>query len=536
MALVLAQVDDSLVLVDPVTGDAATLDLPDGVTIDADLVASIAVLKRGAAIVYAPSRNLLLTPDQELVLLVPAKPTSAPSTAAGAAGVLTGAYQHAVSFIRKDANDNVITESAMSDLSTSLTVAAKKIELTAIPVSTDIDTVTGRRLYRTLSGGTILFFLADIDDNSTTTYSDNNADASLSILPENEHRTTEIPGTNTSDDKMRFITSWKNRLWGCSENADELDNILYSDDGLPYRWGNTLVANPIGVELEGVIGLAPRRDQLGVIKRNGLWQITGDSDLSFSIVQIAFDEGGTISRRSIVVINDEAFWHGPDGVNNWGSEGVRSITDAKVRAWFTTDRYFDRSLFPQSFAKFNKIRDQYELHLVEADETLSQVWVAFNRTTRVWYGPHRTGFDEVTCAARVEGADGTPLVLVGTNSGQFLTLDPDTYHDGTETAIELDVLTPKYYGDAPDVEHTWLEMSLLTRLETQGFLKVTVTLGRQADSPQTNVMLADLVLERERLRRLGDGASLQVRFEQEDVDQPVTIHGFEVPFFEKGRR
>jgi len=52
------------------------------------------------------------------------------------------------------------------------------IELTAVPVSSN-PAVTRRKLYRTVAGGSAYLFLATINDNITTTYSDTTADTSL---------------------------------------------------------------------------------------------------------------------------------------------------------------------------------------------------------------------------------------------------------------------------------------------------------------------------------------------------------------------
>jgi len=534
MAVALVQFGSSLALIDPDTGASNTLALPDGVTIDSTKRPSVAALDLGAAIVNSPSRNLLLISTGTLVLLAPAKPSTSLVAAVGAAGVLTGNYKYAFSFIRKDGSGNIITESAMSAFSNTVALTADQADLTSIDVSTDTTTVTGRRLYRTLSGGSILFFLADIDNNSATTYTDNTADAALSILPENGHRTFEIPGTNASDtSKLRLITTWKNRLWGVTNNARKLDDVNYTDDGLPYRWGtggaNTLVAEPKGVTSTGVVGFIARRDQLGIGRRDGLWQITGDSDLSFRIIRIAVDRGGLIGQRSVVVQNDEAFYHGPDGVNFWNDEGVRSLSDATVKPWFSTDRYFKRSEFPNSFAKFNGVRNQYELHLVEVGQSVSQVWIAFNRDAKTFYGIHRTGIANLTCASAVGNLNGVPRVLVGSASGQVYSLDPETYHDATATAIALRVTTPKYLNSDPGRETNWGRLSVVTRPETKGFLTVEATTGRLDDDPQTNLMLVDLTEEYAKLRHLGKGTTVQLEFSEASVDQPVAILGFDVP-------
>ena len=48
-------------------------------------------------------------------------------------------------------------------------------DLSAIPVSSDTQVIS-RRIYRDLNGDRIYLFVAQIDDNSTTTYADNTAD------------------------------------------------------------------------------------------------------------------------------------------------------------------------------------------------------------------------------------------------------------------------------------------------------------------------------------------------------------------------
>jgi hypothetical protein len=57
------------------------------------------------------------------------------------------------------------------------TAAMNQIDLSAIPLGSA--TVTGRKVYRTAAGGAQLKLLATLADNTTTTYSDTTADASL---------------------------------------------------------------------------------------------------------------------------------------------------------------------------------------------------------------------------------------------------------------------------------------------------------------------------------------------------------------------
>ena len=94
------------------------------------------------------------------------------TTAEGIAGNLTGAYTYKVTFVTADG------ETEGGEVSVSRTVTAKKIELSGIPVS-HLSTVTSRKIYRTVGGGTQHKLVATLSDNTTTTYSDNVADGSL---------------------------------------------------------------------------------------------------------------------------------------------------------------------------------------------------------------------------------------------------------------------------------------------------------------------------------------------------------------------
>lgn len=94
----------------------------------------------------------------------------------GAGNLSAGNYSYKVSYI------STLGETAIGTISNTINVTAPgsngKMALSAIPISGS-GTVTARNIYRTISGGSQYFFLHQIADNSTTTYTDNIADASL---------------------------------------------------------------------------------------------------------------------------------------------------------------------------------------------------------------------------------------------------------------------------------------------------------------------------------------------------------------------
>jgi len=156
-----------------------------------------------------PDIGMTLVPVKKWVLYQPPARTYAPLTAptatAGSAGLLSGSYQYAVTYVTS------YGETDFCPLSAAVTVTSKQMNLTALPVSTD-SAVTGRRIYRT--NGTVAgtFYLVATIPAAGTTYTDTTADSALPLLPSASFNTTQAPGFEVwpvpSDGTMKF------RLWG----------------------------------------------------------------------------------------------------------------------------------------------------------------------------------------------------------------------------------------------------------------------------------------------------------------------------------
>ncbi|MGD9644023.1 MAG: hypothetical protein AB7V08_14995 [Elusimicrobiales bacterium] len=98
-------------------------------------------------------------------------PSTAPTLAAGASGSLSGDYYGKVTFVNEDG-----VESNPSPASAKVTVTNQKINWT---VPTGPAGTAKRRLYRTKAGGLVYYFVAEISDNTTTSYEDNITDDKL---------------------------------------------------------------------------------------------------------------------------------------------------------------------------------------------------------------------------------------------------------------------------------------------------------------------------------------------------------------------
>ena len=532
MALILAQVGTSLYKVDTSTGAATALTLPSGVTLSTVWRPRFAILNQFVVMVNSPTRNISIDPEGTVRVLVPRAPTSPPAVAASGTG-LTGAYQIKQSFVVKDSLGNLIMESALSPASLEFTAANQGLSITNI--ATSEDSITARRLYRNTAGGSLFYFLQDVEGNTTTAVVNALSDAGLALLPQ-AGTLGSPPGTLPSS-RLRNIVSWKNRLWGTGDNPDEVDSVTYTEDGLVYAWPNQLTAYPKGQDSEGIVAFAPRRDQLGLLKRNGVWQITGSSNSNFAVVQLNVEQGrgGCIAPESVLIINDRAYWLGKDGVYEWGPDGVKCISDEKVAPWFKTGTYFNRSRFVNAFCRYNSLTSSYELHLAAAGASTENRWVSFNTISRAWYGPHKTDLFTPSAGATTEDTNGLPITVVAGTDGIIYTGNSSNYRDGSATAIDMDVYPPFHSANAPDIDHYWGELSILTKVESGGTLTITPTVGRLNSSAATAIS-HDLTLGRQRLRRIGTGALARLRLQQSTVNQGCTIYGYELPVHELGRR
>jgi len=87
----------------------------------------------------------------------------------------TGAYKYLVTFITS--LGETLTNSSSTNITT--TGGNQAVNLTVIPTAFSNTAIIGRNIYRTKVGGSTYFLLTTINDNTTTTYSDTTADASL---------------------------------------------------------------------------------------------------------------------------------------------------------------------------------------------------------------------------------------------------------------------------------------------------------------------------------------------------------------------
>jgi hypothetical protein len=105
---------------------------------------------------------------------LPAAPASAPTNTTSS-GALTGVYKYVYTNV-----DRWGIESGPSATLTTSSLSSNDVLLAGIVAGT-ASYVATRNIYRTKSGGTTFYFLHTLADNSTTTYTDNAADGTITV-------------------------------------------------------------------------------------------------------------------------------------------------------------------------------------------------------------------------------------------------------------------------------------------------------------------------------------------------------------------
>jgi hypothetical protein len=520
-------------------GTIVALTVPTGATVGSTYRARSAVLGQHVVIVNAPSENLWLdTQNNQLRRLSMIPPLHAPDLAAGAATGLTGAYKAKVSFAVKDENGLLLSESPLSPESASVTLANTKLSYSNIPVSLSTD-CNCRRIYRTAAGGTVFFHAYDLDDNTSTTLLEALADESLSRLPSDPDLGN--PAATVPGERLTLIVAWRSRLWAVPARYDLRDHVIFTAADKFYAWpvDNDFPAYPVGEDLFGVTGFIPRRDALGVLKRNRVLKIVGSSEDDFEMI-IVVEAQGCVAPESCVVIKDVGFWLGTDGVYTWSDSGIKSITQKNVDPWFTSDTYFNRSKFPDAIAGYNPITNSYELGLAAAGSSVIDRWVSYSLDKDEWLGIHRTAaFTPSARALLLSDANDLRPVIAGTDGYLYLqnqTGNQDVSGAGAASAIDATIRTKWHSQGAPDAEHYWGQLSMLSRIEASGALTITPYVGR-LDVAAGTTLTHTLTTGRERLGRLGVGALCSLEFRQNTAGQRFLLYGYEIkPAFEVGVR
>lgn len=527
MAFTLVQAGSSLRSVNPTGGFSDALSLPDGVTLATNRVPRFAKFKRYVIVVNTPARPLSVDVNGVVRLLTPAAPTAAVVLTGPNAGTLTGSYKALQTYRLLDTNGNVIAESDYGPAMSAYTAIAAKKLIATFAVSPDTVDVT--MLYRTATLGSTYFPWAQVNGNTSTTEENDDADEDLG--------TVEGLSLGTAPNDLYLIAEWGGRAFGVSRANP--DDLRWTEAGTMYAWSalNTLPIQHVGADEAGVTAFIPRRDALGVARRDMFLQVTGSQRTNFRAVTVpGGEQTGCVSQESVIVFNDVAYFLWRDGVYKWDSNGITCITDGAVRSWFTTDDHFNRAMFWRAFAQLEPRTLKYRLFLASAGSPVHDRWIEYDLITKTWWGPHKTDAFTPTSAVMVAGANQQPFMMIGSAEG-FLSQDQSAKNDWTATGIAIDLKTQSFDMGEPDKEKYFGELSVNAKVQTAGSVTITPAVGAEDQETAGAPFTLDETNGRQRLGRIGIGRSATLEITHDTVNEDVVIYGLEIdPVHRVGRR
>jgi hypothetical protein len=507
-------------------GALTSLLLPDTVTVNAAKRLRGAALGNTVVLVNSPSENVSVDIFDTVRPLALRPPGTKVTVGTAAGGSLSGSYRVKETYVMRDPNGAVIAESDFGPISDAVAPSSQYITVVPTISLQDVRGSISRKLYRTTTGGSTYFPWTEADGNAALTIRDDLSDAGLELVA--------APTDLGTPPKFSNIMEWKERLWGVPEN--DFDTLWQSAPGKGYAWpvSRTFVIPPKRDDAIGITGFIRRRDELGVGRRKALFKIVGTSHTNFSR-QTVTDQIGLWATDSAVTIHDIGYFLGnPFGVYTWGPGGVENITDEKVKAWFATDTYFNRSEFDQAVGWYDPLQHAYVLLLASAGQTTLDRWIQYNISTKTWWGPHKTGEFTPTGGVQIDNANGVKVPCIYASNGLLYT-PTTTKTDGASTAVDYDLLSNWLSGGTPDIHKTWLDPSVVSKIQASGTLTLTPRVGK-IGAAEGSARSHDMTLGSQRLPILGDGEFLQLRLRQNTNAVDVVLYGVDVPFFENGRR
>lgn len=252
----------------------------------------------GRLIVGGFGENLVTEGDTIQTLGIIA-PDTAPTVAVGAAGDLTGDYKYAVTFMR---SGNYPCESNPSPVSAVVSPSSQKVDLTDLPISSD-QKVNRRRIYRTYANGAILYWLHDIEDNTTAVLEDNYHDSSLG---------DEVSYDRLPPPKGSIFEVWDNRLW-IAGNEEFPELLFFTNTGTAEEWSSMNFLNIKRRETSYVNQIREFGDKLYTWKPDSWFEIAKVGASYYDVVERP-ENFGTDAPWSVTVCNNILVWKSPHGI------------------------------------------------------------------------------------------------------------------------------------------------------------------------------------------------------------------------------
>jgi len=325
---------------------------------------------------------------------------------------LAGDYQYAVTFYR---SGNYPCESNPSPLSDVVTAYGQKVSLSDIPVSTD-PRVNCRRIYRSFANGAILYWLDDIEDNTTTTYDDDFHDDSLG---------DEISYDRGVPPKGKYFEVWDNKLW-IAGNDEYPNMVFFTNTGTAEEASASNALACKRREPDTIQQIKAFGDDLYIFKKKSIFRIEKVGISSYSVNQLP-QTIGTDAPYSVAVCDKLMSWKSEHGIEIFNAEScVRPILSKFIQRTIDSinPRWLNRCIGGHNFKDH-----QYWLAIPTGDNEYPDKIVVFDYL-RGLFNVYTFNKNLMSFSTINKLVTGDLVHLLGTNDGGLYIFSDDYTKDG----------------------------------------------------------------------------------------------------------
>lgn len=452
-----------------------------------------------------------------------------------------GIYTYRVTFLTKyglesNAGDALI----MDNRSGSDTYA--EIDLTSIPISADSQ-VIARRVYRTIANGGTFLRLTQINDNTTTVYTDTTPDGSLGTDTPPILGSTATGKDTAVPPQAGIIKVWKKTVFMAGDPLNPA-TLYFSEDSNPeaFPFINTFTFE------ERITGLFRANFGLVVCTETAFWRVTGDNP-NFNVERV-LDRIGCTARRGAGTARRMGWAVDFDGMRLFDlvtptkiSEPIRDLYDALPRqeqeTLHTTHSRKDNAIIQWNPTASGAFTSGFCMQYAVDDPTIG-AWQTLDPPA---------GFDFMHLA-EVEDTNGDPHLYAADRDGMLFEFFSDssqnwTKPDGSETALTTTFTTPalrlgeigrQINGWAGRVHPRWIELQCDGDATTW---EVTVNMfkGPDSDTPNDSQTIEfSMGPDRSLIRhptKLHPNEYMSFTLTNTDLDVTSTVLNLRVYFFTK---
>ena len=393
-------------------------------------------------------------------------PSSAPNCAEGSDGALTGIFKYVITYLR---SGNFQVESNPGPESSPVTVSAKKINLSSIPVSTD-PKVDKKRIYRTTAGGAVFYWVDDIA-NAQTTYEDN---------------ITEL-GDAVSYDRYpppvgMFAEVWDDRVWFVPKT--DRNQLQFTNKGSAEEMAYDNIIQVKGQDSDEIMAIKAYQDCLYIFKHRSAWRLTKLGESSYECMELPFGVG-TDSPASVANCGGFLTWRSKRGIEIFN--GTTLFNPPITELIPETLKSINEAAAGVCFGEENDKNNEYWLSVPTGTSTEPNLVIVLNYLrgdiTKYVFAK------EMTAMHNIRDANSALQFITGSSDGNLYKQDSGYTDDGT--AISANFMTKQHCCLAGD-KGVW---NSLRRMFINYICKTSDTISLKIYINQDKTAVATISLE-----------------------------------------